>query len=321
MYFTRQENIQRVGIITFLSLGLMILFISGCETNRVPQVLSKSSYADARWLPESEDPEYGYTPEKPIMAGNLKIRSSEPELFVRILEGPDGRPQGISQVGTCCPFPLPGEDGAMGEIEIWKLGHSGLREPKYLYVNPYVFDNPQIPVGFRQSSSLRRYPLFYAAQKQARQVDHDNGLNRSEAIVLARLHIIQELGSYHQYGISQSQMDVHELPDGDFLVITPKWQRPQRARLSPEEMEQYDFEDEQIESKLPNGDFIVIYYDSQLYRINEVSYQRLQGEGKITEGIIQQMVEGSPRLYLKVDQEGNVKSVHEEILTENGGSK
>ncbi|MGB2742634.1 MAG: hypothetical protein WBC60_18975 [Cognaticolwellia sp.] len=99
----------------------------------------------------SQDPEYGYTSEKPIELGGFltgtKSSGAHIEYFEGLL-GPNGEQVNIQRLGSCCAF----EDKTMpfggGLLDRYQLTYEGQKAPAIIYVNLYKFNKPLAPQGF-----------------------------------------------------------------------------------------------------------------------------------------------------------------------------
>lgn len=99
----------------------------------------------------STDPDYGFTPEKPIMTGGAHLMQGpfNQRRFINALKAPNGKEITYKHVGTCCPFTT--ENGMIrqkGVLDIYELFWKGQELPVKLYFNMYDYGPLQAPMGF-----------------------------------------------------------------------------------------------------------------------------------------------------------------------------
>lgn len=97
----------------------------------------------------SNDKTYGYNPENPLNVGGAS-RKQGPENEVRYLNslyGPNGESIEYERLGSGRRR-LP--DGKSGKelLDIYKVTYKGLKEPIFLYLNMYDYEEPKAPYGF-----------------------------------------------------------------------------------------------------------------------------------------------------------------------------
>ncbi|KZN62813.1 hypothetical protein N473_18030 [Pseudoalteromonas luteoviolacea CPMOR-1] len=124
---------------------VLALFIVGCSST------SKVALSEDRFLLTSNDPEYGYTENKPIELGGFlrgtKSAGAHIEYFEGLM-GPNGEKVKVTRLGSCCEF----EDKSMpfggGLLDRYQLTYEGQKKPVIIYVNLYKFNKPLAPMGF-----------------------------------------------------------------------------------------------------------------------------------------------------------------------------
>lgn len=95
---------------------------------------------------QANDPEYGYSQEKPIRMGKLPARSNI--YYLNTLRGPNGEAIEYERKGACCEY----EDKSLplggGLLDVYKVKVDGNSDELTLYVDMYRLGPPQLPVGF-----------------------------------------------------------------------------------------------------------------------------------------------------------------------------
>ncbi len=91
----------------------------------------------------AEDPEYGFSPDKPIQVGNTNLKDGpeREQIYLLTLRGPDNQeviftrqaPQ-FNQAGTI--------------VDPYQIEYDGLEAPLLLYFDLYNFSTLQVPIGF-----------------------------------------------------------------------------------------------------------------------------------------------------------------------------
>lgn len=99
---------------------------------------------------KSTDPNYGYTPEKPIMVGSENGSGPLNERrFLNALAGPEGQRIKYYRIGSCCSFYTKnGLYGNGGLLDKYNVSYPGLKKDIVLYINMYDSDTLKVPVGF-----------------------------------------------------------------------------------------------------------------------------------------------------------------------------
>jgi len=107
---------------------------------------SAAPYLRMTTLEPASDPEYGYSPEKPIKTGPVALRFHL--LYLNSLRGPKGEIVEYERKGACCAF----EDKTLpfggGLLDVYKIKIDGNNDVITLYVDMYKKGPPQLPVGF-----------------------------------------------------------------------------------------------------------------------------------------------------------------------------
>ena len=91
----------------------------------------------------SEDPEYGFSPDKPIQVGNTNLKDG-PErevLYLLTLRGPENQ-----EVIFTRQAPQFNQAGVI--VDPYQIEYSGLEEALLLYFDLYNFASLQVPIGF-----------------------------------------------------------------------------------------------------------------------------------------------------------------------------
>lgn len=92
--------------------------------------------------PVTSDPEYGYSPEKPIRVAALVPDQSGPlaDFYFEFLRGPDDQPILYSQTGT-----QPAENS---QLDIYQVTYEGAEQPVVLFVDEHHTGQLMVPIGF-----------------------------------------------------------------------------------------------------------------------------------------------------------------------------
>jgi hypothetical protein len=101
-------------------------------------------------LDQSDDPDYGYTPEKPIDVGGSSegMGPYNERKYISSLRGPNGEQLSYHRVQSCCAFDTPNGFGGKGLLDVYEVSWEGAEEPVRLYINMYDEDRVMAPVGF-----------------------------------------------------------------------------------------------------------------------------------------------------------------------------
>lgn len=99
---------------------------------------------------QSGDPEYGYSPEKPINVGggSLLEGPARQRAFLNSIAGPGGQAVTYRRLGSCCAFESPDSPLGGGLLDQYEVSHGGLANPVILYLNLYTPGTPLAPFGF-----------------------------------------------------------------------------------------------------------------------------------------------------------------------------
>ena len=101
----------------------------------------------------SQDPDYGFTKEKPIKVGP-RLRTGVHILLLNALRGPQGQPLEYERQGACCEFPSVHSPLGLGLLDVYRVRVDGTDQDRLIYVDMYEPGPPQIPMGFTQRSAL-----------------------------------------------------------------------------------------------------------------------------------------------------------------------
>jgi hypothetical protein len=99
----------------------------------------------------SDDPEYGRSPEKPVMVGNGGDILAGPQYeqrFLNSLAGPNGEPLSWKRQKSGHGFSTTNSPLGWGVLDVYEVSHAGLGEPVLLYINMYDSDRLSAPAGF-----------------------------------------------------------------------------------------------------------------------------------------------------------------------------
>ena len=91
----------------------------------------------------ASDPEYGFSPEKPIRVGNVNLYDgiSRMEAYLNTLRGPNM--EEISYIRLS-----PSYNAAEEIVDAYQITYAGLSAPLTLYFSIYAFETPMAPHGF-----------------------------------------------------------------------------------------------------------------------------------------------------------------------------
>lgn len=107
---------------------------------------SSAPYLRITKLALANDPEYGYSYDKPIRTGPISLKFHL--LYLNSLRGPKGEVLEYERKGSCCAF----EDDTLppggGLLDVYKVKVDGSSDVITLYVDMYRKGPPQLPVGF-----------------------------------------------------------------------------------------------------------------------------------------------------------------------------
>lgn len=155
-------TVMRPGYGPYLTI-LLMLFLSGPGTGGVvaADAASPKTFCEAlrHGLEVSDDPEYGYTPEKPILVGGgLEdyIGHQQRWMYLDLLLGPKGKPLKYERIGIGgfyrSDHALIGKEAPIDKIEIRSKG----MKRTYLYMSLYDHADLRIPQGLTIDDDLRQ---------------------------------------------------------------------------------------------------------------------------------------------------------------------
>jgi hypothetical protein len=110
------------------------------------QVLDELAFFEATPLtngcPVTRDPDYGYSPDKPIRVASVVQDQIGPlaDFYFEFLRAPGDQPVSTSLIGS-----LPVEDSM---LDIYQVTYEGASQPVELYVDEYHAGQLMLPVGF-----------------------------------------------------------------------------------------------------------------------------------------------------------------------------
>ena len=114
---------------------------------------SEEDYLD--WLVPTQDPEYGYSKDKPVQVGGLLEGAGAPwsAQYLRSLLGPDGQATSFERVKSCCAFgvsdpKLVAAGVKVGFLDVYKVTVDNA-PPVLIYVSVYEAGKIFAPKGFR----------------------------------------------------------------------------------------------------------------------------------------------------------------------------
>jgi hypothetical protein len=106
------------------------------------------------WLKSTEDPDYGYSEDKPVeIGGFLEGRGNDwPAQYFASLLGANGEPTSFERVKSCCAFAVTNpkivEAGiSTGFLDQFRVTVEG-KDPVYVYVTLYTAGEIWAPKGF-----------------------------------------------------------------------------------------------------------------------------------------------------------------------------
>ena len=103
----------------------------------------------------SNDPQYGYSPKKPIKLGvtKLNLGATYPEKYFKALRSPENKGISFRRIKSCCPFKTVNSPqyqfNHLAVLEIYELTYENQIAPVRVYIN--FFDQDQkilAPKGF-----------------------------------------------------------------------------------------------------------------------------------------------------------------------------
>jgi len=98
----------------------------------------------------SDDPNYAYSPEKPVKVGGITEGPKNERRFLNALCGPNGEPIKYIRQGSCCHFKSDKAlFGDMAPLDIYEIQYTGLKQKKFIYINMYDSDTLMVPVGLK----------------------------------------------------------------------------------------------------------------------------------------------------------------------------
>lgn len=106
----------------------------------------------------SQDKTYGYTSENPIKVGGFSEKDGpyNEMRYLNSLYGPHGEIIRYDREGSCCFFRTPnGIEGIAGLLDRFKITYKGLKEPIFLYLNMYDYEEPMAPYGFTVKTNIK----------------------------------------------------------------------------------------------------------------------------------------------------------------------
>jgi tetratricopeptide (TPR) repeat protein len=101
----------------------------------------------------TDSDKYGFTSEKPIMAGTGPDGGpANQRAYMNLLRDPKGKPIKYERLGSCCDYKS--ENGFLGlamldKYEITYLNEKGKEKKAVLYISFYDYEEPQILFGFK----------------------------------------------------------------------------------------------------------------------------------------------------------------------------
>ena len=91
----------------------------------------------------AEDPEYGFSPDRPIQVGNTNFTDGpeREQLYLLTLRGPENQEVIFSRQA-----PRFNQSGTI--VDAYQIEYNGLEHPIMLYLDLYHFASLQLPIGF-----------------------------------------------------------------------------------------------------------------------------------------------------------------------------
>ncbi len=124
------------------------LFAGCVSTDPASRAVQSRTLGSPSPSAEATDPEYGYSPEKPIKVGGFREGPARERAFLSELRGSAGELIRFERRGSCCPFPSPNAEMGTGLLDIYSVWIGSADQPKTLYLNMYDYETPLIPLGF-----------------------------------------------------------------------------------------------------------------------------------------------------------------------------
>lgn len=134
---------------------LALILIAGCSLEK-KAARKRAPLLDAHTFKLnriSNDPTYGYSPNKPIKVGGVQYEEGprNERRYLNALQGPNGESIDYERMGNCCAFTTPnGPLNHTGLLDKYKVTYEGMREDDYiiLYLNMYDYGRVKAPLGF-----------------------------------------------------------------------------------------------------------------------------------------------------------------------------
>jgi len=91
----------------------------------------------------SKSKKYGKKPGTAIEVGTV---GNEYDYLAQLC-GPNGERIKYERIESCCAFKCPSCPMGSGLLDKWEITYTGLRKPMIIYLNGYLYDDPEAPVG------------------------------------------------------------------------------------------------------------------------------------------------------------------------------
>ncbi len=138
--------------------SLSVLFLSACSTSKK---FTRNDFGSPNLKQElldyftfkidvhSEDENYGYTPNDPVMVGGGSIEGPKNQRrFLNALAGPNGEKVEYHRIGSCCQFGTTNSEFGGGMLDMYNVTIEGTEKSVTLFINMYDSDTLRVPVGF-----------------------------------------------------------------------------------------------------------------------------------------------------------------------------
>lgn len=141
-----------------LLLVLTLLFITGLsanaqETKTDTAKTEKKTYVILELKEITEDPEYGFSQDKPIKVGaGPRSGPQNQHDYLKLLRDAKGKPIKYVRKGSCCPYPSKNSMFGMALVDRYEVTYrneKGRKKKTILYISFYDYEEPMIPKGFK----------------------------------------------------------------------------------------------------------------------------------------------------------------------------
>lgn len=116
----------------------MILFVSVASSMQ-----KEEEEIEIKVTEVSTNKKYGKKPGAAIQVGTV---GNEYDYLAQLC-GPNGEKIKYKRIKSCCAFNCSSCPMGTGLLDEWEITYKGLRKPMTIYLNGYLYDEPQAPKG------------------------------------------------------------------------------------------------------------------------------------------------------------------------------